>query len=58
MLDGLSFGFFVLFSVIFKTMHQAVLSCEISHYLIKTSIHSSPDAKNWLIGKDPDAGKD
>ena len=24
----------------------------------ETSIVWSPDAKNWLIGKDPDAGKD
>ena len=24
----------------------------------KTPILWSPDAKNWLIGKDPDAGKD
>ena len=24
----------------------------------ETSIHKPPDAKNWLIGKDPDAGKD
>ena len=25
---------------------------------VVTPILSSPDAKNWLIGKDPDAGKD
>ena len=24
----------------------------------ETAIHSPPDAKNWLIGKDPDAGND
>ena len=24
----------------------------------KTPIHGPPDVKNWLIGKDPDAGKD
>ena len=25
---------------------------------VETEIHWPPDAKNWLIGKDPDAGKD
>ena len=39
-------GFFVLFYLIFKTMQQAVFSCEISHYLIDTPILWSPDAKN------------
>ena len=32
-------------------------SCS-SHFLIGLSLNKPPDAKNWLIGKDPDAGKD
>ena len=24
----------------------------------ETPVFSLPDAKNWLVGKDPDAGKD
>ena len=32
--------------------------CRISQYFLNTPIFWPPDAKNWLIGKAPDAGKD
>ena len=52
-------------SVTWSVHDQLPDQCMISHVIIgrtdveaETSILWPPDGKNWLIGKDPDAGKD
>ena len=59
-----------LFATPWTAAHQASLSITNSWSLLKLNVHQvsdaedwytilwPPDAKNWLIGKDPDAGED